>query len=146
MAVHGGTVSDAALETVCPAVRVVVMAGEAGPAYAAVRVGQRRVGELTRHLLVDHGYRRLAFVGNPDGSPDVSERWEAFLAAHRGARPRRPPSRSGSGLQQSDGVIAARQAARRRGDAARRRWSAPTTRPPSGLMIGALGRGPARTR
>ena len=38
MAIHGGTVSDAALETVCRQIRVVVMAGETGPAYAAVRV------------------------------------------------------------------------------------------------------------
>ena len=38
MAIHGGTVSDAALEQVCRQIRVVVMAGEAGPAHASVRV------------------------------------------------------------------------------------------------------------
>jgi LacI family transcriptional regulator len=31
--------------------------------------------ELTRHL-VDQGVRRLTFVGDPDSSPDVAERWQ----------------------------------------------------------------------
>jgi len=35
---------------------------------------------LTEHLLA-HGRRRLAFVGDPDGSPDVHERYEGFTAA-----------------------------------------------------------------
>jgi LacI family transcriptional regulator len=108
MAIHGGTVSDAALAAVSQQVRVVVMAGETGPAYAAVRVDNHTtVRELTTHLLVDHGYQRLAFVGTPDGSPDVTVRWEAFLAAHHdlGRTPPAEPVRVG--LQQSDGVIAA---------------------------------------
>ncbi|MHB1472900.1 MAG: LacI family DNA-binding transcriptional regulator [Dermatophilaceae bacterium] len=35
---------------------------------------------LTEHLL-DHGRRRLFFVGDPDGSPDVQERYRGFTAA-----------------------------------------------------------------
>jgi len=109
MAIHGGTVSDAALEQVCRQVRVVVMAGEAGPAHASVRVDNGAVQDLARHLLVDHGYRRLAFVGEPVGSPDVTVRWEAFLAAHHAAGVTPPSDPIRVGLQQSDGVIAARQ-------------------------------------
>ena len=35
---------------------------------------------LTEHLLA-HGRRRLSFVGDPDGSPDVHERYHGFTAA-----------------------------------------------------------------
>lgn len=35
---------------------------------------------LTEHLLA-HGRRRLYFVGDPDGSPDVQERYQGFTAA-----------------------------------------------------------------
>lgn len=139
MAIHAGTVSAAALEHVSQQTRVVVMAGEAGPAYASVRVDNSTIQSLTRHLLVDHGYRRLAFVGNPDGSPDVTTRWKAFLAAHRAARRKPPAQPVRVGLQQSDGVIAARELL-------------DVSDPPEavvcandetalGLMIGALGRG-----
>ncbi|MFZ4188559.1 LacI family DNA-binding transcriptional regulator [Streptomyces pseudogriseolus] len=44
--------------------------------------GQR---ELTRHLVEDHGLRRLAFVGSAEESPDVEARFQGFLAACRAA-------------------------------------------------------------
>jgi len=109
MAIHGGTVSDEALEQVCSQVRVVMMAGDVGPAYASVRADNGIVEQLTRHLLVDHGYRRLAFVGTPDGSPDVTTRWDAFRAAFRDLRREPPTAPVRVGLQQSDGAIAARE-------------------------------------
>ncbi|MGZ4503243.1 MAG: LacI family DNA-binding transcriptional regulator [Nocardioidaceae bacterium] len=141
MAIHGGTVSAEALETVSRQVRVVVMAGEVGPAYASVRVDNSGpVGQLTRHLLVEHGYRRLAFVGNPEGSPDVTVRWEAFLAAHKSARRKPPAEPVRVGLQQSDGVIAARQLLD--GDGVRPdAVVCANDETALGLMIGALGRG-----
>jgi LacI family transcriptional regulator len=140
MAIHGGTISDAALETVAKQVRVVVMAGEVGPAYAAVRVdNDATVRDLTRHLLVDHGYRRLAFVGTPDGSPDVSVRWESFLAAHRSARRKPPAEPVRVGLQQSDGVIAASRLLDG-GDSPEAVVCA-NDETALGFMIGALGRG-----
>jgi LacI family transcriptional regulator len=37
-------------------------------------------GALTAHLL-GHGHRRLAFLGDPDQSPDVAGRYEGFRAA-----------------------------------------------------------------
>ena len=139
MAIHAGTISAVAMELVCQQVRVVVMAGNAGSAHASVSVDNRNVMALTRHLLVEHGYRRLAFVGTPEGSPDVTTRWEAFLAAHRKARRVPPKQPTRVGLQQSDGVIAARELL-------------DVDNPPEavvcandetalGFMIGALGRG-----
>jgi LacI family transcriptional regulator len=107
MAIHGGTVSEAAIERVSQLTRVVMMADVAGPAHASVRVDNGSLGVLTRHLLADHGYRRLAFVGNPAGSPDVTARWEAFLAAHLAVHLPAPEEPIRVGLQQSDGAIAA---------------------------------------
>ena len=39
---------------------------------------------LAEHL-ISHGYRRLVFVGDPDQSPDVSERWRGVKRALRRA-------------------------------------------------------------
>jgi LacI family transcriptional regulator len=40
---------------------------------------------LTRHLVVDHGLRRLAFVGSLPDSPDGEARFRGFQSAHREA-------------------------------------------------------------
>ena len=48
--------------------------------------------ELTRHLL-EHGRRRLVFVGDPDASHDILERYRGFLHAlthQRGAEVAEP--------------------------------------------------------
>ncbi|KRV50873.1 LacI family transcriptional regulator [Wenjunlia vitaminophila] len=42
--------------------------------------GQR---ELTRHLIEDHGLRRLAYVGSAEESPDVEARFRGYLEACR---------------------------------------------------------------
>ncbi|MFF2652690.1 LacI family DNA-binding transcriptional regulator [Streptomyces sp. NPDC058045] len=44
--------------------------------------GQR---ELTRHLIEDHGLRRLAFVGTEETSPDAAARFLGYQQACRGA-------------------------------------------------------------
>ncbi|MFI9598579.1 LacI family DNA-binding transcriptional regulator [Streptomyces sp. NPDC052043] len=44
--------------------------------------GQR---ELTRHLIEDHGLRRLAYVGTAEESPDVAARFRGFRRACREA-------------------------------------------------------------
>jgi diguanylate cyclase (GGDEF)-like protein len=41
--------------------------------------------ELVNHLLHDHGYRRLAYVGGPEGNLDAEERLAAFHACHAAA-------------------------------------------------------------
>ncbi len=109
VAIHGGTVSAAAIEKVARHTRVVVMADDTGHAHCSVRVDNSTVQVLTSHLLVEHGYRRLAFVGNPEGSPDVTTRWQAFLSAHRAARIAAPSEPVRVGLQQSDGAVAAQE-------------------------------------
>lgn len=61
-----------------------VVWGAAFPGRVQCTVGtdNRAGGEMaTRHLL-DAGRRRLAFFGNPD-FPELGERYQGFLAAHR---------------------------------------------------------------
>lgn len=89
---------------------VVQLAGEPVGGVPTVRTESARAVEaVTRHLIEDHGYRDLAFVGEPTGSPDVAERWKGFLAAHErlGVRPPDEPVRVP--LQQPGGSKAARR-------------------------------------
>jgi LacI family transcriptional regulator len=154
LAVLGGTVSDRTLIELAQSLPVVVMAGTGPASIPSVRVENRAaVTALTRHLLVDHGLRRLAFVGSPDGSPDISERWEGFRAAHRdaGIAPPRTPVRVG--MQQQDGVLAADQLLRKSKAPKGPGSSAPAGSPgvdaivcandetALGVLVGALGRG-----
>lgn len=60
-------------------------AGNADSVRAESRSSARA---LTAHLL-EHGYERVAFLGDPHGSPDAAERWLGFTDAHR-ALERRP--------------------------------------------------------
>jgi LacI family transcriptional regulator len=66
-------------------VPVVTLAGAAAPAAANVR-GDNAGGmrELAEHLLRDHGYRSLAYLGGYADSPDNIERHQAIAAAVAG--------------------------------------------------------------
>ncbi len=60
--------------------------GGANPASPVSTVNSDNEGSalvLTRHLL-DHGHRRLTFLGDPDESPDVAGRYAGFAAAVNG--------------------------------------------------------------
>ncbi|MFC4494764.1 LacI family DNA-binding transcriptional regulator [Streptomyces ovatisporus] len=140
MAIHAGTVSDAMVERVSQSIRVVVMADKAGPAHASVSTDNSTVGTLTRHMLVEHGYRRLAFVGTPEGSPDVTARWEAFLAAHAEAGRQPPAGPTLVGLAQADGAIAA-QKLLDSGEEPPEAVVCANDETALGLILGALGRG-----
>ena len=108
MAVIGGTISDHALLRLAEIVPVVVVAGEGPGDIASVRAENvASTAALTRHLLVDHDLRDLVFVGNPEGSPDVSERWVGFRRAHHDVGIAPPNEPVATGLQQADGVLAA---------------------------------------
>ena len=64
--------------------------------------------ELTTHLIAEHGFERLTFLGDAASAHDVAERWEGFVDAHRRARlepPRRPIR---AGFREADGFDAAR--------------------------------------
>ncbi|GAB3591868.1 LacI family DNA-binding transcriptional regulator [Angustibacter peucedani] len=109
IAVMGGSVPDdvvqALVEARCP---VVQLAGGTVAAVPQVRTeGADPVRELTRHLIQDHDYERLAFVGNPVGSPDAADRWRGFQQAHRdlGVAVPRHPLRAAH--DQAGGLVAA---------------------------------------
>jgi LacI family transcriptional regulator len=65
---------------------------------------------LTSHLL-EHGRSHLVFVGDPDNSPDLSERYTGFRTAHVVADEalRRPPLRvpvvEGAGIKVADEIL-----------------------------------------
>ena len=108
MAVMGGVLPDEAVRRLEDRGDPVVLLAS-GPLVGVPTVRTENtaaMARLTTHLLADHGYERLAFVGNPDGSPDATYRWQGFLQAHRraGAEPPAEPIRVG--LQQSHGFIA----------------------------------------
>ncbi|MGW2349849.1 LacI family DNA-binding transcriptional regulator [Actinacidiphila glaucinigra] len=89
LAVLARTVPTEELETIFRRQPVVMIAGPREGAQldhldhieVANRDGQR---ELTRHLIEDHGMRRLAFVGGVD-SPDAEARFHGFRDACRAA-------------------------------------------------------------
>ena len=107
VAVLGGTTSDETLTKLSERVPVVVLAGSAPEGIATASVeNQAAVKDLTLHLLRDHGLRRLAFVGDPTGSPDVTARWQGFRAAHKAAGLPQPRQPVRVAMQQHDGVQA----------------------------------------
>ena len=115
LAVIGGTVSDEAMLTLADRLPVMTLAGTGPGSLPSIRAENwGAMHALTTHLLAEHGLTDLIFVGSPDGSPDVSERWSGFRAAHRDlSRPvRRRPVRVG--LRQEDGVMVADSLLRRR--------------------------------
>jgi LacI family transcriptional regulator len=62
---------------------------------------------LARHLL-DHGHRRLVFVGQPATSPDIAERWQGLCDALAEAGLGAPARLSPPGFGEEAGVAAAR--------------------------------------
>ncbi len=66
--------------------------------------------QLTAHLF-EHGRSHLVFVGDPDTSPDVAERYSGFRTAHAAAEVpiRRPPLRvpliEGAGIQVAEEIL-----------------------------------------
>jgi len=140
LAVIGGTVSDEAVLTLAGRLPVVTLAGTGPGAVPSIRAENKvSMHALTTHLLADHGLADLIFVGSPDGSPDVSERWDGFRAAHRdlGRPVRHRPVRVG--LAQEDGVMVA--------DSLLRRKTVPQAvvcandETALGMLMGALGAG-----
>lgn len=107
MVVHGGTISSELIDELGKIVPVVVVGSDPGAGPVGVRTDHDAMRQLVRHLLDDHGLRSLIFVGEPDGSPDTTARWEAFVQAHRESGVEAPAEPLRVGLQQSDGMLAA---------------------------------------
>ncbi|NEE27488.1 LacI family transcriptional regulator, partial [Streptomyces sp. SID7982] len=110
-AVLARTVPTADLEVISRRLPVVMLAGpreidHLDHIVVANTEGER---ELTRHLIEDHGLRRLAFVGAEEESPDAQARFRGFQEACRDAGlpvPSRPEVRAGM-MTQAEGALAA---------------------------------------
>jgi LacI family transcriptional regulator len=88
-------------------VPVVLLARPIHGSADSVRAENRSTArELTDHL-IGHGYRRIAFVGDPDGSPDAAERWDGFVDAHHAAGRQPAELVRSSGFRTADGLAAA---------------------------------------
>lgn len=108
LVVMGRTVDDAVVERMLGAgIPVVMLARPPVAAADTVRAeNDASARALTAHLL-EHGYRRLVFLGDPMGSPDVSERHAGFTAAVRAAGIGEPEPPVASGFREADGYRAA---------------------------------------
>lgn len=108
------TVPDSVAHSISRAMPVVLLARPDVAGCDSVRADNvESAASLTAHLL-DHGRSRLVFVGDPDASPDVSERYAGFRRAHvaAGVPLRRPPLRVP--LVEGAGVHVAEEIMRRR--------------------------------
>jgi len=75
------TISDDAARSIAHQTPVVLLARPAVAGCDAVSAeNTQSSAALTEHLLA-HGRRRLLFVGDPEGSPDVEQRYAGFLMA-----------------------------------------------------------------
>jgi len=85
--VLGRTVPDETIAELRSAGRPVVLLARPPVGDAdSIRAENREAAQkLTSHLILDHGHRQIAFIGDPASSPDGAERWDGFLAAHRAA-------------------------------------------------------------
>ncbi len=110
-AVLAQTVPTEDLEVISRRLPVVMLAGpreidHMDHIVVANAEGER---ELTRHLIEDHGLRRLAFIGGEENSPDAQARFRGFQAGCRDAGlpvPSRPELRAGM-MTQAEGALAA---------------------------------------
>ena len=107
------TISDAMVRQIVRTTPTVLVARDAIEGCDAVQVENFiSSAELTRHLL-EHGRKRLVFVGDPDTSHDVSERYRGFqhaLTRGRGAEvagPIRVQYEETSGRQVLEEILAA---------------------------------------
>ncbi|WBU37947.1 LacI family DNA-binding transcriptional regulator [Homoserinibacter sp. YIM 151385] len=135
--VHGGTIPAARTAELARRAPLVVVGAEPGTGPVSVRTDNDPLRELVRHLIEDHGRTRLVFVGTPEGSPDMTERWATFRAVHEELGLRAPEEPVRVGFQQSDGVLAADQVLASRADGA----VCANDETALGLLVGVLGRG-----
>jgi len=107
LVLFGQTVGDETVEELGRrGVAVVLLARRAlGSADSVCAENRSAALELTAHL-IDHGYRRIAFIGDPEASSDVGERWLGFVDVHQAAgRDVRDPVVSG--FRTADGAAVA---------------------------------------
>jgi LacI family transcriptional regulator len=111
MVIGANTVPDSVAHDLARGLPVVVLARPDVAGCGSVRVDNREsAAALTAHL-IQHGRLHLVFVGDPDISPDMSERYAGFRTAHLLANVplRRPPLRvplvEGAGVQVAEDIL-----------------------------------------
>jgi LacI family transcriptional regulator len=93
LVIFGRTVRDDVVdEVVAMGVPVVLLARPAVVGVDTISAENLASARRLAGHLLDHGYRRLAFLGDPASSSDAAARWEGIsgVLAERGIRPRRP--------------------------------------------------------
>ena len=93
IAILGGTATDETVRTlVRQGIPLALLAQHPVDEVPAVRVDNyTAMYDLTSHLLDAHDYESIAFLGDPTNSPDLTDRWNGFVAAHH-ARSRAAPA------------------------------------------------------
>jgi LacI family transcriptional regulator len=110
MVIMGQTVDDEVVADLDRGGIAIVVFARPAPKHAhgvdSIRTEGRASGRALVSHVLDHGHRDVAFVGDPEASPDAFERWAAFKREHvkRGLRPR---SAIPSGYREADGRRAA---------------------------------------
>lgn len=114
MVIGANTVPDSVAHSLSRALPVVLLARNEVAGCDLVRADNLENAALLTAHLFEHGRSRLVFVGDPDASPDVSERYAGFRRAHVVAEVplRRPPLRVP--LVEAAGVQVAEEVMRRR--------------------------------
>jgi len=87
LAIMGGTIQPELLHRLTSLGLPLVLVSQARiEGIPTVRVDNiTKTKALVHHLIADHGHRDLAFAGWIHGNPDATERWQAFVEAHREA-------------------------------------------------------------
>ena len=108
------TVPDSVAHSLSRVMPVVLLARHEVAGCDCVRADNLRSAALLTSHLLEHGRSHLVFVGDPDTSADLSERYAGFRSAHVAAQAplRRPPLRVPLG--ESAGVQVAEEIMRRR--------------------------------
>lgn len=108
LVIMGRTVSDEVVTALADGGLPIVLLARppAGGADTARTENLLAAVTLTSHL-IGHGHRRLAFIGDPDSSPDAGERWAGFRAALLRAGMAAAPSAVRSSFREHEGYAAA---------------------------------------
>jgi LacI family transcriptional regulator len=104
----GHTVPDAAIVELRASGRPVVLLARPPVSDAdSVRAENRQAAQTLASHLLEHGHRQMAFIGDPNSSPDGAERWGGFLAAHEAAGLPVPSAPVPSSYREQEGYAAA---------------------------------------
>ena len=111
LVIGANTVPDSVAHSLSRALPVVLLARPDVAGCDSVRAENLENAALLTSHLFEHGRSHLVFVGDPDSSPDVAERYSGFRMAHAAADIgiRRPPLRvplvEGAGVQVAEEIL-----------------------------------------